>query len=383
MRILIVLPHLRTGGTGRQTICLANGLAKLERVEVCLFILSKEGALSEILPPETQNQIVYSELAGQPRYSKWRIKPVSRIVSIVKAAKKFKPDVIYVRSKPFSSIVAGKMLGIPVVIGEINNPAEGLKGKKTAVSRWLTFFLRRTNRKFASKIVANSVGLANESKKFWKLGKKPSVIHNGLDMEFIDQKSREKIKHPWLDNKDLPLIVSVGRIVPQKGFDHLVEAVSIVNRERKIRLIIVGRIDERGIRDRLWNQIERLKLEDSVALVGDQSNPYPFMKAADVYVSSSFYEGFSNSLLEALALRLPIVSTNHDFGADEIIENEQSGLLVPVADPEAMAEAVLRILRDGELSEKLAQNAYKRAWTFTLEKTVSEYEKIFREVTVL
>ena len=81
-----------------------------------------------------------------------------------------------------------------------------------------------------------------------------------------------------------------------------------------------------------------------------------------------------------MALGLPIVSTDHDFGTNEIIEDGKSGLLVPVVDLEAMAEAILRILEDPELSKKLSKNARERAKNFTLEKAVTEYEKLFREV---
>ena len=67
------------------------------------------------------------------------------------------------------------------------------------------------------------------------------------------------------------------------------------------------------------------------------------------YVSSSIYEGFSNSLIEALALGLPIVSTDHDFGADEMIEDGVSGILVPTADPEAMAGGLERVFKRSEI----------------------------------
>ena len=81
-----------------------------------------------------------------------------------------------------------------------------------------------------------------------------------------------------------------------------------------------------------------------------------------------------------MALGLPVVSTNHDFGADEIIEDNKSGILVPVADPKAMAEAIVRILEDRELGKRLSRNARRRAENFTIEKTASEYEKLFREL---
>ena len=382
MKILMVLPHLQTGGTGRQTISLAKGLSELKNVEICLFVLSRGGSLSGELSPEIEKRIVYSELEARWYESALTgpVKSVLRIASIVRAAKKFDPEVIYARVRPFPAIVAGKMLGIPVVIAEMNNPSKGLETKKSALSRFQTFTVRKINRKLASKIVANSYRLADESKRFWKLKSKPSVIHNGLDIESIEKKSLKSIKHPWLNDNSVPLIVSVGRVVPQKGFTDLIEAAAIVNLRIEIRLMIIGRINEKEVENRLQKQIDSLKIADRVLLAGEIANPYPFMKVADIYVSSSIYEGFSNSLLEALALGLPIVSTNHDFGADEIIEDNKNGILVPVADPKAMAEAIMRILEDQELSKKLSRDAKRRAENFRIGKTASEYEKLFREL---
>ena len=382
MKILIVLPHLQTGGTGRQTISLAKGLSELKNVEVSLLVLSRGGGLSGELSPEIEKEIVYSELGARWSESalKRPLRSVLRIASIVRAAKKFDPDVIYARVRPLPAIVAGRMLGIPVVIAEMNNPSKGLETKKSALSRFQVFTVRKINRKLASKIVANSYRLADESKRFWKLKSKPSVIHNGLDIESIEKKSLKSIEHPWLNDNSVPLIVSVGRLVPQKGFADLIEAVAIVNLRIETRLMIIGRTNEREVENRLQKQIDNMKIADRVLLAGDKANPYPFMKAADVYVSSSIYEGFSNSLLEALALGLPVVSTNHDFGADEIIEDNKSGILVPVADPKAMAEAIVKILEDRELGKRLSRNARRRAENFTIEKTASEYEKLFREL---
>ncbi len=183
-----------------------------------------------------------------------------------------------------------------------------------------------------------------------------------------------------MENKQTPLIVSAGRIVPSKGFGDLIDAFAIVKKTVKARLIIVGGRAAEEEKEKLLAKVENLNLADCVSFTGEKPNPYPFMKAADIYVSSSLYEGFSNSLLEALALGLPVVSTDHKFGANEMIENGKNGILVPVSDTRAMAEAILQILEDEKLGQNLSSNAREQARNFTIEKTVSEYEKLFREI---
>ena len=380
MRVILVNPHLRVGGAERQILNLAKGFARSESIEeISLFIMKKDGGFSKELSPETEKKIIYPKTNLS---DKWPLKPILQIVAIWRAARDFKPDVIYSRIMTFSPAIAGKILGIPVVIAEITNPS-----RKWGKSLWTrtrfvlwAFLLQKLSRQLSAKLVANSSGLADEAQRFWKLKSRPHVIYNGLDIEVIEKKSRENVKHPWLNDKKVPLIVSVGRLVPSKGFTNLIKSISIVNQTVKVRLLIIGDHKRETHKYRLLDQIDGLKLGDCVSLVGEKPNPYPFMKAADLYVSSSLYEGFSNSLLEALALGLPIVSTDHKFGANEMIEDGKSGLLIPVANPKAMAGAIVRVLKDSELREKLSQNARERAQSFTLEKAVSEYEKLFRKV---
>ena len=377
MRVMLVSKHLRPGGAERQILNLAKGLTRLENVEISLFIMKKDGGFLGELPPEIEKKIIYHKINLS---DKLPLKSILRIVAIWHTARNFKPDVIYDRLTTMPSVTTGKILGIPVVTGEINNPSRKLQIIKPALFKIQTFLLRKLIRKLSTKLVANSSGLADEAQRFWKLKSRPHVIYNGLDIEVIEKKSRENVKHPWLNDKKVPLIVSVGRLVPSKGFTNLIKSISIVNQTVKVRLLIIGDHKRETHKYRLLDQIDGLKLGDCVSLVGEKPNPYPFMKAADLYVSSSLYEGFSNSLLEALALGLPIVSTDHKFGANEMIEDGKSGLLIPVANPKAMAGAIVRVLKDSELREKLSQNARERARNFSLEKMVSEYEKLFREV---
>ncbi len=379
MRVMIVSKDLGVGGAQTQTINLVKGLSRLENVEISFLLMRKGYSLSRELPTDIESEVIDFRIKLA---SKWPLRPILRAVAVWRAARNFKPDVIYDRFTTMPSVIAGKILGIPVVTAEINNQSRELQKIKPALFRIQTFLSRKLTRRLSTKIVANSSGLADEAQRFWKLKSRPHVIYNGLDIEVMEKKSGERAEHPWLNDKKIPLIVSVARLVSQKGFPYLIEALSIVNQTVRARLVIVGgrKGTQEVVKRTLLTQIDRLKLGDCVSLIDEKPNPYPFMKAASLYVCSSLYEGFSNALLEAMFLGLPIVSTDHDFGANEMIEDGKSGLLVPVADPEAMAGVIIRVLKDGQLRERLSQNARARALDFTLEKTVQEYEKLFLEV---
>jgi glycosyltransferase involved in cell wall biosynthesis len=99
-----------------------------------------------------------------------------------------------------------------------------------------------------------------------------------------------------------------------------------------------------------------------------------------VFAVSSAYEGFGNVIVEAMACGIPVVSTRCPSGPDEIIAHDVNGLLVPVDDEDAMAEAILSLLKDEALRKRLSQAGRARAEDFGLEKILKEYEDLFTEV---
>jgi glycosyltransferase involved in cell wall biosynthesis len=112
-----------------------------------------------------------------------------------------------------------------------------------------------------------------------------------------------------------------------------------------------------------------LGVADDVALLGYQPNPYPYLKAAGVFVLSSNYEGFGNVLIEALLTGCPVVSTDCPSGPSEILDDGQYGTLVPVDDAEGLADAVVETLAIEPEREKLRQ----RGREFSLERAVDGY----------
>ena len=367
MRVIIVAKHLRIGGAERQSVNLANGLCGKKGVEVCVLTMSKTGALLEELNSKVR---VLAEEAASPGF-------VSRVVSLLRAARRFKPDVIYTRitGSNLATALAGRLCGAKVVIAEMNNPEARMQDSKHP--RWRNILVLQTARTLASRVVANSKRLAEATEQILNLNKKPHVIYNGIDTEMIERLATESAEHPWIQSKTAPLVVSVGRLVKQKDYQTLIDVFAILKKTTDARLILVGGGE---LKEDLEKHIKTLNLENTVSLAGERKNPHPFTKAADVYVSSSKYEGFSNSILEAMVQGKAVVSTDHPFGANEMIEDGKSGLLVPVGDAEKMAEAILQILQNPELAGNLSREAKAKAREFTIEKMVSKYEKLFREL---
>lgn len=176
------------------------------------------------------------------------------------------------------------------------------------------------------------------------------VIYYPVPTEPITELSQQPVHHPWLVEKQLPVLLAVGRLEPQKDFATLIRAFQKL--DRPARLIILGEGSQRSALEKL---IQEADLQEQVELVGYVENPYPYMKHASTLVMSSLYEGFPNVLVEALACGCPVVSTDCPTGPSEILDNGRYGKLVSVGDTDALAKAISETLNSPPDPEFLKQ----------------------------
>lgn len=186
-------------------------------------------------------------------------------------------------------------------------------------------------------IVANSHAVAADLAGLLGSGCDISVIHNPLNLDRIERLSREEVNHPWVSANSLPIVLGVGSLTGLKDFPTLARAFSLVRAQRPCRLVILGEGPERH---RIGNLLHELGVWEDAYLPGFIENPFPWMRRAKVFVSSSLTEGCPNALMQALACGVPIVSTDCAGGSAEILENGKWGNLVPVGDWRAMARAI-------------------------------------------
>ena len=192
-----------------------------------------------------------------------------------------------------------------------------------------------------------------------------TAIHNPIDTSGIAEAAGAEPNHPWFSDGGPPVVLAVGRLVPQKDFAMLIEAF------RRIvpvcRLVILG---EGPLRAQLEGRVRELGLEDWICLPGWVENPWAFMSRARLFVLSSQHEGLPGALIQALACGCPAVSTDCPTGPSEILEDPS--LLAPVGDPEALAQVMLRAL--SRPADKAALRA--RAACFSVERAVEEYDRL-------
>ncbi|MGQ9672642.1 MAG: glycosyltransferase family 4 protein [Candidatus Aminicenantales bacterium] len=186
---------------------------------------------------------------------------------------------------------------------------------------------------------------------------KMAVILNGIDVPAGLRAKKEEVaakKHALGWPSQAPLIGTVARLHRQKGIPYLIEAAPLILSDLpEARLVIVG---EGPWGKRLREKVRRKGLADRLFFLGEREDALVLLSLFDVFVLTSLWEGLPFVLIEAASLGKPIVATAVD-GIAEVIDHGKTGLLVPPRNPEALAEAVIRLLRDRAQAQRLAERA--------------------------
>lgn len=205
------------------------------------------------------------------------------------------------------------------------------------------------------------------------------VLYNGLDLGQVTALAAEPANHRWLDTPGPPVVLAAGRLVAQKAYPDLIRAFACLIQALPARLIVLG---HGPLQAELVALTYDLGVGECVEFVGYQPNPYSYMARASVLVLASHYEGFGIVLLEALACGVPVVATDCPSGPREILADGEYGLLVPVGDPQALAESMRRLLTDPALAAKLREDGVKRAAEFSIERVADQFLTIAADLGV-
>jgi glycosyltransferase involved in cell wall biosynthesis len=210
---------------------------------------------------------------------------------------------------------------------------------------------------------------------------KIKVILNGVELPAPDQISetaRVWIREEIGVRENQPVVLSVGRFKMQKGHTYLLQAIPKVLKDLpETHFVFAG---DGPLRAELEQEADQLGIKHAVHFLGIRNDVPDLLAAADVFVLPSLWEGMSMAMLEAMAAGVAVVVTDVE-GIDNVIQNQEEGLVVPSRSPRALAKALLRVLKDEGLREKLGAAARKKiAADFSLEEMCQQYERVFMEL---
>ena len=333
-RICIFAQTLSGGGAERALINLMHQFVA-RGITVDLLLTRRTGDYLELVPPE----VTITDLGtGFPRAS---------IRVLADYLKRVQPDAMIsaIANASVVALVARRVAGVSTKVGisiqnTLSAELHGNKGVRHGlINRSLRWFYP-----MADLIACVSTGVADDLAEVTGIARsKIDVIYNPVVTDDLFVRAKEPLDHPWFAEGQPPVILSVGRLAPQKDQIVMIEAFAKLRASRPCRLLILGQGSERA---KLEAKVAELGIGDDVSLPGFAPNPFAYMARSAVFTLSSRWEGLPTVLIEALACGAQVVSTDCPSGPDEILAGGKYGWLVPMGDPDALAAAL------GEALEK-------------------------------
>jgi glycosyltransferase involved in cell wall biosynthesis len=232
-------------------------------------------------------------------------------------------------------------------------------------------FSRKLNHYFFKHSMATPVALTSTVKEsitdvYGICPCKISVVFNGIDLAKCIRKESYQLGESIE-------ILHVGRFFAQKNHAGMLEAFKKIHDEiPKAHLRLIG---DGELRDATEQLARELGIEDAIIFEGKQANVYPYLHGADLFILPSLYEGMPITLIEAMGSALPIVATEVG-GIPDMLSDGESALLCP-CDPDAVADACIKLLRDDFLRERLGRGALDAAQKFSAEEMAEKYVEVY------
>lgn len=359
IKIMFFLFSLGHGGVQRFVLNLVKNLNK-EQYDITIVLVNKRGINLKHVPNEVK---VIDLKAGRVHFS---------LIPVIRILKKERPDILF-------SI--DTTINIVAILAKVISKSsckliirQAVELNEFSTSRFTLKLAKLLYPKVDKCVVLTNTMKVNINNTLGMKTNKMQVIYNSIDIQNIDSKKVENIKGKIIKINH-PRIIAVGRLTKQKNYPMLLDAIKEVLKNHKATLFILGEGEDRDI---IQAQIKESKIEDHVVLLGFKENPYKYVYNSDVYVLSSIYEGLSNSLLEALACDIPIVTTDNP---DNIIRDGINGFEVELS-PKSIANGITRLLENDPLRKSIIKNNSEYKNQFGIDIMISKYEELFNEMLV-
>lgn len=367
MKLLIFIHSLSSGGAERVTTNLVNYWAEKGWQITIVTMTGRENDFYELYPNIQRVSLSLdadsTNLLTAIKYNYRRITALRRVL------KQQQPDVALAMMTTANILLAlaAKGLHIPVIGSEHCHPPMMPLGK---VWEWL----RRQSYRHLSAVTA----LTDQSAEWLKTETNTQyvpIIPNAVTWPMASHPPKIS---PEMSSGNNFNLIAVGRLAPQKGYERLLAAFSaLVSRFPNWQLTILG---EGNCRASLEKMRLELGLEQKVSMPGVVGNLAEWYEAADLYVMSSLFEGFPNTLVEAMAYGLPAVSVDCETGPRDIIRHKVDGLLVPQNNHEALVESLTTLMSNKSLRQQYAARAIEVRERFSMEKIAGMWERLFMEI---
>ena len=369
IHIVHILNSLGTGGMENGVVNLINNMNH-EKYKNSIVTLSDIWSLKNRI---IQNDVGFFEIKKKGKVD------FSLSLKLLKLLKDIKPDVVHTRNwgTLLDGFLAAKMANVPIIIHGIH----GKDFRNYKKEKHKRIYIQRFVFALVDRLIILSEQLRKEYVKSGELiGKdnKITIINNGVDLKKFESniaKNNKKLEI-GLQKNDF-VIGNVARLDPIKDHQTLIKAFSEVCESIKnSKLLLVG---SGPLLPMLQNLTKLYNVREKTRFLGSRQDIPELLNIMDIYVQSSLYEGMSNTILEAMASKIPVIATDVGGTPDIIIDNE-TGILIPSGDANALANSIL-LLSNKDLAQKMGESGYERVKKiFSIEKMVASYENLYEKL---
>lgn len=365
MRITLVISSLGAGGAERVLAGIANWLVEHQYTVTLISYGLAEDFYS--LHDKIKRVRLTNLGASQNLFNAFK-NGVSRVYLLRHAIIESNADYVvsFIDKTNILTLLSCALTKQKVIISERTNPMHYSPGKVWS-------FLRDIIYKKAYRLVVQTDELALWAEK--RVSKnKIIVIPNALDKERLRIMSGSEIlktNQVWKYR-----IIAMGRFSEEKGHDLLIQAcAAVLPKYKNWGLELIG---DGILKEKLIKQVHVAGIESQVYFHGQLKNPFGVLKGADIFVLPSRVEGFPNTLMEAMGLALPVISFDCPSGPSELIEHNQSGILVPANDIQLMADAIERLINSPHLRQEMSQKAVVVTDRYHEENIMNQWIGLFK-----
>ncbi len=358
-KIIFFMPAMEGGGVEKNLVMIANFFSK-KNLDISVI------SFDQLYKKKFSKNIEFISFNEKPikinKYIKYLICLILLLKKIV-----FNNVVIISFQANIYSIVLCKLFGKKIIVRSNTSPSGWTTN--TIKNNLYSYLIKK-----ADKIILNSYQFQKQMKK--KFNVNSIMIYNPINIKEIKKKASCKINNKLI-KKNYLNIINVGRLTDQKNQILILKAIKKIPEYIKINLLIIGYGNQEII---LNNFIKKNNLENRVTIIEEINNPYKYISKFDLFILSSRYEGLPNVLLECLALKIPIISTNCPTGPYEILNGNKYGTLININDEKELTKLITKFRFKNKIFNKKAELGYKSLRRFDFENNCNQYLKIVKSL---
>lgn len=308
-----------------------------------------------------------------------RISPIHDLRAVWQLYRLFRrerPDIVHARTSKARvvALAAARLARVPIVIQTIHGWSFGNEIDR---KKWLYVIVEKLiARRFDCNIVVSEGDLKEGLETGILRPDGAKLIRSGVNIDKVERVDRERVAklRAELAPAGQRVLTLIGRLSSPKTPDVFVDAAAaVLKRHPDTRFVVVG---DGAKREDLVAQIDRLGIAGSVVMLGLRTDVAEIMAASDILVHSSLREGLPKTVLEGMAAGKPVIGTNVG-GVPAVVDDGETGMLVEAQDPEGLAAAMLRLLEDPSLCQRLVTNGSQRVQSFSLAKSIDDTNALY------